>query len=135
MKTGFVCGSWDLLHPGHVIMLSECKRHCDALIVGLHTNPSIERLGKHKPIQTTYERYLQLAYNKSVYHVIPYDTEQDLVNLFTTMDLQIRFLGSDYYHTGATITGKDICEMRDIEIYYIDRLHSWSTTELRERLK
>lgn len=133
MTSGFVCGAWDLLHPGHCVLLSECARQCDRLFVGLHTDPSIERPSKNRPIQTTYERYMQLAYHKSVFHVLPYDTEKDLENILSTLDLQMRFLGSDYRN--AKITGEDICNHRGIEIRYIDRLHGWSSNELRSRIE
>jgi len=133
MKTGFVCGAWDLLHPGHVLLLAECKTYCDRLIVGLHIDPSFERSTKNKPVQTVYERYLQLAYHKSVYHIIPYETEGDLYNLLATIDIQIRFLGSDYASM-PNFTGKSICALRNIEIKYIDRLHYWSSSELRKKL-
>lgn len=132
MIIGFVAGSWDLLHPGHVLLLSECRKQCDNLLVGLHTDPSIERPGKNKPVQTTYERYLQLAHHKHVHHVIPYDIERDLYNILATMKIDKRFLGMDYYD--KDITGKGICLQRDIEIIYIDRWHDWSSTELRDRI-
>lgn len=132
MKFGFVCGAFDLLHPGHVLLLSECRKHCDALIVGLHTDPTIDRPGKNKPIQSTYERYMQLAFHKSVYHIIPYDTEADLYNLLATQELHVRFLGSEYQDT--QFTGKGLCIVRDIEIIYIDRFHDWSSSQLRARL-
>jgi glycerol-3-phosphate cytidylyltransferase len=133
MINGFVCGAFDLLHPGHCLLLAECARQCDRLFVGLHTDPSIERPLKNKPIQTTYERYIQLAYHKSVYHVIPYDTELDLENLLSTMDLQKRFLGSDYIDVPAT--GEAICQVRGIDIVYINRVHGWSSNQLRSKIE
>lgn len=132
MKFGFVAGAFDLLHPGHVLLLAQCRKQCDALIVGLHTDPSRERPLKRKPLQSTYERYIQLAYHKSVYHIIPYDTEQDLCNILATQELHVRFLGSDYI--GVPFTGEMECQQRNIEIVYLDRSHSWSSTELRMRI-
>ena len=63
---GFTCGAFDLFHAGHNIMLRDCKTRCDKLIVGLHTDPSIDRSEKNKPIQTVYERYTQLVNDKWV---------------------------------------------------------------------
>jgi glycerol-3-phosphate cytidylyltransferase len=61
MIIGFTCGAFDLLHAGHIAMLKECKEHCEYLIVGLHTDPTIDRpTTKNKPVQSIYERYLQL---------------------------------------------------------------------------
>lgn len=129
---GFTCGAFDLLHPGHLHLLSRCSQECDRLVVGLHTDPSIERSEKNKPIQTSMERYYQLTSLRYVDEVIPYDTEQDLVNLLATLNIHKRFLGSEYGYT--QITGESICHERGIELIFIPRLHSWSSSELRERL-
>ena len=83
MKIGFTCGAFDLFHPGHVLMLAEAKEKCDWLIVGLHTNPNVERPDtKGKPIQSMYERWVQLRGCRFVDEIIPYDTEHDLLNIF-----------------------------------------------------
>ena len=50
MKIGFTCGSFDLLHAGHVVMLKEAKNNCDYLIVGLQTDPTLDRKNKNVPI-------------------------------------------------------------------------------------
>ena len=50
MTRGFIAGSFDLLHAGHISILKQCIRQCDYLIVGLHVDPSIERPEKNKPI-------------------------------------------------------------------------------------
>ena len=109
---GFTCGAFDLFHAGHNIMLRECKAKCDFLIVGLHTDPTIDRPNKNKPIQTIYERYVQLKNCKWVDDVIPYDTEEDLKNLLATVPINTRFLGEDYL--GANVTGFDICSQLNI---------------------
>ena len=93
---GFTCGCFDLLHAGHVVMLQEAKRHCDYLIVGLQTDPSIDRQAKNKPIQSVYERYMQLSAIGVVDKVIPYDTEQSLIDLLESQDIDLRFIGEDY---------------------------------------
>jgi len=130
MKIGFVCGSWDLLHPGHLHLLGECKSRCTLLIVGLHVDPSVERKGKSKPIQTVFERFLQLKACRDVDQVVPYETEKDLTNILTTYNIEVRFLGSDYEDRQDEITGKDL-----VPIEYIPRLHSYSSSELKERIK
>lgn len=130
-KNGFTCGAWDLLHPGHISFLEQCSMLCNDLIVGLHTNPQIDRISKNKPCQTTFERYYQLARLNSVKEIIPYDTEEDLRNILAVIEIDVRFLGSDY--EGKTFTGEDICKENLIDIQYIPRLHSWSSSELRKR--
>jgi glycerol-3-phosphate cytidylyltransferase len=128
MKIGFTCSAFDLLHPGHIAMLQEAKTQCDYLIVGLHTNPQIDRPGKNKPVQTTYERWLQLAGCKYVNEVIPYDTEADLVNLLQILKPDVRILGEEYKE--KQFTGYQL----KIPLYFNTRKHTFSTTELRERL-
>ena len=133
-RNGFTCGAFDLLHPGHVHFIHEARKKCDFLIVGLHADPTIDRPGsKNKPIQSVFERYLQLDGLSCVDLIVPYDTERDLVNMMATLDIQVRFVGTDY--TGKRITGEDICGQRGIDIVYIPRLHDFSSTSLRERLK
>jgi len=129
---GFTCGAFDLLHPGHMHLLSRISDECDFVVVGLHTDPSIERPEKNKPVQSTFERYIQLMSLRNVNQVIPYDTEQDLINILATVDIHKRFLGTDYRFT--KITGESICHDRGIELIFIPRLHSWSSSELRGRL-
>ena len=133
INVGFTCGAFDLLHPGHLVMLKQCKDRCDWLIVGLHTDPSIDRPEKNKPIQTMYERWIQL--NSCVYvdQIIPYDTEHDLFNMMATLDINIRFVGSD--HRDSMITGDAICDVRKIAIVFNDRYHDYSSSYLRERIK
>jgi glycerol-3-phosphate cytidylyltransferase len=133
-RNGFTCGAFDLLHPGHVHFIHEARKQCDYLIVGLHTDPTIDRPGsKNKPIQSVFERYLQLDGLSCVDLIVPYDTERDLVNMMATLDIQVRFVGTDY--DGKKITGEDICGQRGIEVSYIPRLHDFSSTSLRDRLR
>jgi glycerol-3-phosphate cytidylyltransferase len=132
MLVGFTCGAFDLFHAGHNIFLRDCKTRCDKLIVGLHTNPTIDRPEKNIPIQTTFERYTQLINCKWVDEVIPYDTEKDLYNIIATTYIDIRFVGADYRDN--TITAQKLCEKLGIQIQYMSRDHDFSSSELRKRL-
>jgi glycerol-3-phosphate cytidylyltransferase len=132
MIIGFTCGAFDLFHPGHIFFLEEAKANCDRLIVGLHTDPSIDRPNKNKPVQTTFERYSQLEGCRSVDRIVPYDTEQDLLNILGTYAINKRFVGEDY--KDSTFTGIDICNKRNIEICFLSRRHNYSSTELRKRV-
>jgi glycerol-3-phosphate cytidylyltransferase len=136
-RVGFTCGAFDLLHPGHLHLLEHCKRDCDELIVGLHTDPSIERSEKNKPIQTTFERYQQLMACRYVSMVIPYDTEQDLCNMLAVLPITVRYVGSDYTEklVDGLVTGWSVCQNRDIPILTITRIHDYSSSELRSRFK
>lgn len=129
MKIGFTASAADFLHAGHVSMLEEARKQCDYLIVGLHTNPQIDRPEKNKPIQSTYERYIQLRGCKYVEEVIPYDTEADLLNILQMIQPDIRIIGEEY--RDKHFTGKEL----PIEVYYNKRKHSISSSQFRERLK
>jgi glycerol-3-phosphate cytidylyltransferase len=133
MITGFTCGAFDLLHTGHLFFLEQCKQDCDVLIVGLHSDPTIDRPHKNKPIQTMFERYQQLIACKYVYQVIPYDTERDLSNMMSILPINVRFIGED--HIANDITGQDICDHLGISIHFVSRTHTYSSSELRSRLK
>tara|TARA_Y100000034_G_C6790163_1_gene353734 strand:+ start:531 stop:941 length:411 start_codon:yes stop_codon:yes gene_type:complete len=127
-KVGFTCGAFDLLHAGHVIMLEECKQYCDHLIVGLQVDPSVDREEKNKPIQTIFERYIQLDAIKFIDKIIPYSTELDLLNLLNSLMPNIRFLDENYKN--KIFTGSD---NKNIEIYYNKRHHNFSSSELIKR--
>ena len=128
-KIGFTCSAFDFLHTGHVAMLEEAKEHCNYLIVGLHTNPQIDRPHKNKPIQTTFERYYQLKGCKFIDEILPYDTEEDLVNMLKIIKPDVRIIGQEY--KDRDFTGKDL----PIEIYYNTREHNYSSSDLRKRLQ
>jgi len=128
---GFTCGAMDVLHAGHVLMLAECKKHCDYLIVGLHTNPRLDRPEKNKPIQSLVERYIQLAGNKSVDQIIPYETEADLIEILKSMDYDVRFVGDDW--RDKPFTGHDLPGHLD-KVIYNKREHDYSSSGLRARI-
>ena len=128
MIRGFTCGTFDLLHAGHVLMLKEIKEHCDFLVVGIQTDPSF-RPGKNNPIQSIDERKLQLEAIRYVDQVVQYDTEDDLIDLLTMTKPDLRFVGMDWKNN-PNLTGGDL----PIEIRYNSRDHGFSSSELRRRI-
>lgn len=130
---GITFSSFDLFHSGHVAMLKEAKSKCDYLMVGLQTDPTIDRPEKNKPIQSVFERYVQLEGCKYIDEVIPYATEQDLIDILLTYKIDVRFIGEEYQ--GKEFTGKQLCIDKGINIYYNKRQHTFSTTNLRTRIK
>lgn len=125
---GFTCGSFDLLHPGHILMFRECKRFCDYLIVGLQSDPTIDRSSKNKPVQSLEERYIMLSSVKEIDEICHYNTESDLVKLLTAINPNVRILGADW--EGRDYTGKDL----PIKVVFNSRDHSYSTSSLRQRI-
>ena len=133
MKVGITFSTFDLLHAGHIAMLREAKGQCDYLIVGLQSDPTIDRPDtKNKPIQTMFERYLQLKAIEYVNEVVPYQTEQDVIDILQTLPIDVRILGKEYKE--KDFTGKDVCNQRGIELYFNTRDHRFSTTDLRKRV-
>ena len=133
MKIGFTCSTFDLLHAGHVQMLREAREQCDYLICGLQVDPSIDRKEKKSPVQSLVERYSQLHSCRYVDEIIPYQTEKDLEDILEMYQIHIRILGEEYRE--KDFTGKDICQERDIDLYFNKRDHRFSTTDLRNRVK
>ena len=129
---GFTCSTFDLLHAGHILMLAECKQVCDYLIVGVQSDPTIDRPGtKNKPVQSIVERYVQLSAVKFVDEIIIYNTEKDLEDMLMFLPLAVRIIGEEY--KDKEFTGKKICEDRGIKIWYNSRTHRFSSSELRQR--
>jgi glycerol-3-phosphate cytidylyltransferase len=132
-KIGFTCSTFDLLHAGHITMLEEAKHHCEYLIVGLQTDPTIDRPNeKNPPIQSLIERQIQLAAVKYVDEIICYQTESELEDLLLTLPINVRILGVEY--KDKEFTGKDIANQRGIELIFNKRDHSFSSTSLRKRV-
>jgi glycerol-3-phosphate cytidylyltransferase len=133
LKVGFTASAFDLLHAGHILMLQEAKSVCDYLIVALQTNPNLDRPNKRKPMQSIIERQIQLKAVSYVDEIIVYETEKDLIDLIKALPIDIRIIGEDY--KGKDFTGKDYCLSNNIKIYYNQRSHNFSSTELIERIK
>lgn len=132
-RVGITFSTFDLLHAGHIAMLSEAKNHCDYLIAGLQTDPTIDRPDtKNKPIQSVVERQIQLAACRYVDEVVVYQTEQDLVDLLLILPVDVRILGVEYQD--KNFTGKEECQRRNIGIIYNGRDHSFSSSSLRKRV-
>jgi glycerol-3-phosphate cytidylyltransferase len=133
MKVGFNCSSFDLLHAGHITMLKMEKQLCDYLIVALQIDPTLDRPGiKNKPVQSAYERYVQLQACKYVDEILVYETEFDLLQLLMTQKINIRFLSEEYLN--RDFTGKQYCIDNGIELHYHKRQHVYSSSELRDRV-
>ena len=130
---GITFSTFDLLHAGHIAMLAEAKNHCDYLIAGLQTDPTIDRPDtKNKPVQSIVERQIQLSTNRNVDEVVVYQTEKDLEDILLTLPIDVRILGVEY--ADKDFTGKQICKDRGIECIFNKRDHSFSSSSLRKRV-
>lgn len=118
----------DLLHPGHILAIQEAKANCDYLIVALNCNPD-----NKNPIQSIYERYVQLSAIKYIDQIIPYQGKKDLELLVSSLNYDIRFLGEDY--KDKNWDGKEFELKLNKEIYFLKRQHILSSSELKSRIK
>ena len=128
--TGFIAGSWDLLHMGHVLALKDSKAQCDVLIVGLNIDPTRDRPEKHIPVETAEERMTKLQACRYVDQIISYDTEEGLYNILKELKPDIRFRGGDH-NNGKPFTGDDL----QMKIVYLDRSHDHSSSNLIKRIR
>jgi glycerol-3-phosphate cytidylyltransferase len=128
MKIGFTCSTFDLFHAGHIMMLKEARTQCDYLIVGMQTDPTIDRDWKNKPVQSVFERFTQLQACKYVDEVIPYATEKELIDILCSYPINVRIIGEEY--KDQQFTGYEL----PMAVYFNTRRHSFSTTELRKRV-
>lgn len=132
-RIGITFSTFDLFHAGHIAMLAEAKNHCDYLIAGLQTDPTIDRPDtKNAPVQSIVERQIQLSACRYVDEVVVYQTEQDLIDLLLILPIDVRILGVEYEH--KTFTGRNECVMRNIELVFNGRDHSFSSSSLRKRV-
>ncbi|NGY37415.1 adenylyltransferase/cytidyltransferase family protein [Flavobacterium sp. XN-5] len=132
MKIGITFSAFDLLHAGHIKMLEEAKRQCDYLIVGLQTDPTLDRPEKNRPAQTVVERYIQLKGCKFVDEIVPYASEQDLEDILRSFKIDVRIVGDEYRE--QDFTGRMYCEAKGIELYFNTRDHRFSSSGLRKEV-
>jgi glycerol-3-phosphate cytidylyltransferase len=133
MKIGIVFSAFDLFHAGHIAMLAEAKGHCDYLICGLQTDPTIDRPDtKNKPVQTIVERQIQLSACRFVDEIVVYETERDLIDLILTLPVDLRILGVEYEDTNFSARAEG--QARGIQTVFNKRDHSFSSSNLRKRV-
>ena len=132
LKIGITFSQFDLLHAGHIAMLSQAKNHCDYLIAGLQNNAQWDRTEKNAPIQSIVERQISLSAVRFVDEIIVYNTEKDLEDILLTLPIDVRILGVEY--KDKDFTGYEICQQRKIELVFNGRDHSFSSSSLRKRV-
>lgn len=127
---GFTSGHFDIMHPGHVMMLKECKRYCDYLLVGVNEYKTKTKQpdGRHKneSIWTPQERLYMTSACKYVDEAFMYDGEKELYKFLENDqdNIDVRILGAD--HKGRPFTGDNL----DIDIIFNSRDHNYSTTNI-----
>ena len=128
MNKGVIAGNFDVIHPGYVKTFKECKENCDHFTILLHSDPTIERPEKLKPILSLEERMEVLYSIKYIDEIQVYNYEKELIEIIKNGDFTIRFLGDDYID--RDFTGSHL----NIPIHYISRDHGWSTTRFKNAI-
>ena len=126
MNKGVIAGNFDVIHPGYIKTFKECKENCDHFTILLHSDPTIERPTKLKPILTVEERIEILNSIKYIDDIKVYTYEKELIKLLEDNKFNVRFLGDDYI--GKSFTGIEL----NIDIHYLKRDHGWSTTKFKK---
>jgi len=132
MIVALTASTFDLLHAGHIAMLREAKAQCDHLICALQVDPSLDRPEKNSPVQSLVERHAQLSAVRYVDEILPYCSENDLLDIINMYPINIRILGEEY--RDKDFTGKDECRKRGIQLYFNKREHRFSSSDLRKRV-
>ena len=128
MNKGVIAGNFDVIHPGYIKTFKECKENCDHFTILLHSDPTIERPEKLKPILSLEERMEVLYSIKYIDEIQVYNSEKELIEIIKNGDFTIRFLGDDYMD--RDFTGSHL----NIPIHYISRDHGWSTNKFKNAI-
>ena len=124
MKTIFVNGTFDLLHPGHVSLLTWAKSLGDYLVVGIDTDDRVrEKKGSTRPIYNQTDRGIMLVSLSAVDEVRYFDSDESLENLVKEVKPDIIVVGSDW--KGKTIIGSYYAA----ELKFFDRIEEYATTK------
>ena len=133
LRVGFTNGCFDILHPGHVKVLTAARGACDRLIVGLNSDASVRRLkGEGRPVQNETARAEVLAALEAVDLVAIFEEDTPL-KLITAIKPSVLVKGGDY--TRETVVGHEIVEAHGGEVMLVSTLQGHSTTSLVNRAR
>jgi D-beta-D-heptose 7-phosphate kinase/D-beta-D-heptose 1-phosphate adenosyltransferase len=133
LRVGFTNGCFDILHPGHVKVLTAARGACDRLIVGLNSDASVRRLkGEGRPVQDERARAEVLAALEAVDLVVIFE-EDTPIRLIAQVRPSVLVKGGDY--TREQVVGHEIAEAEGGEVLLVDVLEGHSTTSLVKRAR
>jgi rfaE bifunctional protein nucleotidyltransferase chain/domain len=122
MKKVFVNGTFDIIHRGHLELLTFARDQGDWLTVAIDSDRRVKQLKGHsRPINSMAERADLLRHLRAVDQVVVFDTDEELITLISQCNVMVK--GSDYQD--KHIVGADVCK----EIIFFERLNGYSTTE------
>src|SRR4051812_44503690 len=133
LRIGFTNGCFDILHPGHVKVLTAARGACDRLIVGLNSDASVRRLkGEGRPVQDERARAEVLAALEAVDLVVLFE-EDTPIKLIAQVRPSVLVKGGDYAR--EQVIGREIVEATGGEVMLVDILAGFSTTSLVKRAR
>jgi D-beta-D-heptose 7-phosphate kinase / D-beta-D-heptose 1-phosphate adenosyltransferase len=131
LRIGFTNGCFDLLHPGHVKLLTAARAACDSLVVGLNSNASVRRFkGEGRPVQDQQARAEVLAALEAVDLVVLFEQDTPL-ELIARVRPKVLVKGADYRID--EVVGRDLVEADGGEVLLVELVPGHSTSELVER--
>jgi D-beta-D-heptose 7-phosphate kinase/D-beta-D-heptose 1-phosphate adenosyltransferase len=131
LRIGFTNGCFDLLHPGHIKILTGARAVCDRLVVGLNSDASVTRLkGEGRPVQEEHARAEVLAALEAVDLVVVFQEDTPL-ELIRRVRPKVLIKGGDY--SREQVVGRELVEAAGGEVVLVDLVPGFSTTELVKR--
>ena len=124
MKSIFVNGTFDILHPGHIQLLNYAKSLGDTLTVGIDSDRRVkEKKGYARPVYNVGDRAYMLQNLKAVDYVVIFDSDEELERCIKTVKPDIMVVGSDW--KGKSVIGS----MYSAELRFFDRIEEYATTK------
>lgn len=132
LEVGFTNGCFDLLHPGHISLLSQARGACDRLVVGLNSDSSVRGLkGETRPVQSEAARAAVLGALAAVDLIVLFSDETP-IQLIEALRPNVLIKGADY--TIETVVGADIVHGYGGRVVLAELLDGHSTTNTIERM-
>lgn len=131
-KIVFTNGCFDLIHKGHIHLLTTARSFGDVLMVGLNSDASVSKIKPGRPLQDESSRALIMSAFEFVDAVVLFD-EPTPLELITALQPDVLVKGGDY--TPDTVVGKDIVEQSGGRVELVKLIEGFSTTQIIARAK
>ncbi len=129
IKIGYLSGTFDLFHIGHLNLLKKAKDYCDYLVVGVHKDAS----HKGKTTYIPYEERVQILNGIKYVDKVIQSKPEDM-DVYTDIKFNYLFVGSDYKGSKRFEKYETFFKDKDVEIVYFPYTKGTSSTQLREKL-
>lgn len=132
-KVGFTVGTFDLFHVGHLNLFKEAKKHCDYLIVGVHSDEWVMHC-KHRPTVIPYEDRVSIIESVRYVDQVVKNETKSKIEAWNKYHFDVAFIGDDW--KGTAVWDKIEAELKAVgcDVIYLKYTEGISTTQIRERL-